>query len=55
MVGFIIVFEIATLGVLPLMFRQLPIIWRKRKYIREHRKISVAVMEQLFSGHPTDL
>lgn len=31
MLGYIIIFETSTLGVIPELFRQLPKIWRKRK------------------------
>lgn len=46
---FVLIFETSTLKVLPLFFKQLPLIWKKRKYIKEHRKISVEEMEKLFS------
>lgn len=55
MLGFVTVFETSTLKIIPTLFRQLPGIWQKRKYIKEHRKISVADMEKLFASHPTDL
>lgn len=54
MLGYIVVFEIRTLGILPKFFSQLPLIWKKRKWIQEHRKISIAEMEKLFTDHPTD-
>lgn len=44
---YVLVFETRTLGVLPQMFKRLPIIWKKRKYIKQHRKISVAEMDSL--------
>jgi GT2 family glycosyltransferase len=47
MLGFILVFEIRTLGILPKMFRQLPSIWRKRRWVREHGKVSVDEMEKM--------
>ena len=49
MFGFILIFEIKTLSILPTFFRQLPLIWKKRRYIQAHRKISVSEMEKLFS------
>jgi GT2 family glycosyltransferase len=45
---FAIVWEFSTFKVLPTFFRQLPLIWQKRKYIQQHRKISVEEMEKLF-------
>lgn len=38
MLGYILIFEIATLKILPTLFKQLPIMWQKRKWIRQHRK-----------------
>ncbi len=55
MLGYITVFEIRTLGILPELFRQLPSMLKKRTFIQEHRKISIADMEKLFAIHPTDL
>ncbi len=46
---FVLIFETSTLKVLPLFFKQLPSMWRKRKYIKQHRKISVQEMEKLMS------
>ncbi len=40
MLGYIILFETSTLKVIPELFRLLPPIWRKRKYIQESRKIA---------------
>jgi GT2 family glycosyltransferase len=47
MLGYIVVFEIKTLAIVPTLLRQLPLMFRKRKFIREQRKISVARIEQL--------
>jgi GT2 family glycosyltransferase len=55
MLGYIMVFEIRTLKVLPLFFRQLPFMLKKRKFIQAHRKISISDMEHLFTSHPTEL
>ncbi len=44
---FVLIFETGTFAVLPQMFRQLPKIWKKRKFIQQHRKISTAEMERL--------
>jgi GT2 family glycosyltransferase len=49
MLGFIVVFEVSTLGVLPLFFKQLPQMWGKRKWIQAHRKIDVAEIEKFFA------
>ena len=46
---FAIFWEIKTYKILPEMFRQTRSIWRKRKFIQQHRKISVEEMEKLFS------
>lgn len=46
---FVLVFETKTYKVLPTFFKQLPIMFRKRKYIQEHRKISAEQMEKLLS------
>ncbi len=48
MLGYILVFETSTLRVLPTFFRQLPAIWRKRKWIQAQRK-SVAWVKLLVS------
>ncbi len=37
MLGYICVFETMTLKILPTMLRQLPAMWRKRKWIQQHR------------------
>lgn len=55
MLGYILVFEISTLKVLPLMLKQFPLIWQKRKFIQSKRKISEATMDKLFTKHPTEL
>lgn len=47
--------ETTTLGVWPKMLRQFPAIWKKRKYIQSHRKISARDMEKLFAKHPTEV
>ncbi len=44
---YVLVWEIKTFKIWPQMWRQFPSIWEKRKYIKEHRKISVAEMEKL--------
>lgn len=46
---FALVFETKTYKILPTFFRQLPAIWKKRKYIQQHRKISVSEMEKLLN------
>lgn len=46
---FAIVWETKTYKVIPELFRQLPSILKKRKYIKAHRKISASEMEKLFS------
>ncbi len=46
---FVLVFETSTLKILPTLFKQLPLMWKKRKYIQEHRKISVEQFEKLLS------
>ncbi len=51
MFAYVLVFETSTLKIVPTMVKQLPAILRKRKYIAEHRKISVAEMETLFTKH----
>lgn len=43
---YVLVFETGTFKVWPEFFRQLPMIWRKRKYIAAHRKISIAEFEK---------
>jgi len=55
MLGYILVFETSTLGVLPEFFKQLPKMWQKRKWIQKNRKVSVEELEKLFVDHPTDL
>lgn len=46
---FVLLIETSTLKVLPLFFKQLPLMWKKRKYIQKHRKISVEQFEKLLS------
>lgn len=46
---FVLIFETSTLKILPTFFKQLPLMWKKRKYIQAQRKISVADFEQLMS------
>ncbi len=46
---FVLLLETATLKILPRFFKELPIMWQKRKYIQAHRKISVEDMEKLLS------
>lgn len=38
MLGYIVLFETATLKVVPTLFTQLPLMWKKRKWIQQHRK-----------------
>lgn len=38
MLGYIVLLEIATLKVVPTLLRQLPLMWKKRKWIQQHRK-----------------
>lgn len=49
MLGYIVIFEIFTFKILPEFFRQLPKILAKRKWIKQHGKISVADMEKLLN------
>ncbi len=44
---FVVFWETKTYKILPLMYRQFPSIWKKRKFIQQHRKISVAELERL--------
>jgi GT2 family glycosyltransferase len=46
---FTLVWETKTYKILPTFFKQFSSMWRKRKYIQKHRKISVEDMEKLFS------
>jgi len=46
---FVLLLEPGTLRIVPTFFRQLPSILKKRKYIRQHRKVSVEDMEKLFT------
>jgi GT2 family glycosyltransferase len=47
--AYVLLIETRTLKILPRFFRELPSMWKKRKFIRQHRKISVDEMEKLFS------
>jgi GT2 family glycosyltransferase len=47
--AYVLIIETRTLKILPTLFKQLPLMWKKRKYIEEHRKISTEEMEKLFS------
>lgn len=47
--GYVAVIETRTLKILPRFFKELPIMWKKRKFIKSRRKISVEEMEKLFS------
>jgi GT2 family glycosyltransferase len=38
MLGYIVVFETSTLQIVPTLFRQLPLMLKKRKWIQQHRK-----------------
>ncbi|MCC7356559.1 MAG: glycosyltransferase family 2 protein [Candidatus Doudnabacteria bacterium] len=46
---FVLLIETSTLKVLPTFLKQLPLMWKKRKYIQKHRKISVEQFEKLLS------
>lgn len=46
---FVLIFEVSTLKILPTLFKQLPLIWKKRKYIQKNKKISTEEFEQLMS------
>jgi GT2 family glycosyltransferase len=46
---FVLIFETSTLKIIPKLFKQLPSMLRKRKYIQQHRKISVEDMEKLLT------
>lgn len=37
MLGYIVLFETSTLQIIPTLLRQLPLIWKKRKWIQQHR------------------
>lgn len=45
--GYVLFLETSTLKILPKLLKQLPVMLKKRKYIKLHRKISVADMEKL--------
>jgi GT2 family glycosyltransferase len=47
MLGYILVFEWSTLKVIPTLWKQLPGMWQKRKWIQKHSKISNAEFEKL--------
>ncbi len=38
MLGYIVLLETATLRIVPTLFKQLPTMWKKRKWIAQHRK-----------------
>lgn len=46
---YVLLLETSTLKVLPLFFKQFSSIWKKRKFIKQHRKISIPEMEKLMS------
>lgn len=46
MLGYVVLLETATLTIIPTLFRQLPLMWKKRKWIQQHRK-SAAWVELL--------
>ncbi len=46
---FVLIFETSTLKILPTFLKQLPAIWKKRRYIAKTRKLSVQEMEKLFT------
>ncbi len=43
MLGYVVLLETATLAIIPTLFRQLPLMWKKRKWIQKHRKSAVWV------------
>ncbi len=47
---YVLVFESATLKILPTFFKQLKSMWQKRKFIQSNRKISIEDMENLFTS-----
>jgi len=49
MLGYITIFETSTLAAIPEMFRQLPTMWKKRKFISKNRKIPISELTKLFS------
>ncbi len=53
--AYVLVFETSTLSVWPELIRQFPKIWKKRKYIQAHRKITVAEVERLFAVHSAEI
>lgn len=44
---YVLFLETSTLKILPLFFKQLPSIWKKRSYISKHRKISLQEAQKL--------
>jgi GT2 family glycosyltransferase len=46
---FAIVWETKTYKIVPTMFRQFSSIWKKRKYIQQSRKVSIAEIEKLLA------
>ncbi len=46
---FVLIIETSTLKILPTFFKQLPLIWKKRKYIQANRKISTEEFEKLLT------
>lgn len=47
--AFVLVIETRTLKILPLFFKQLPLMWQKRKWIRKHSKISAQDFTRLLT------
>lgn len=55
MLGYIILFEIKTLAIVPSLMRHVPEMWQKRKRMLRQRKITQEQAESIFSKHPTEL
>jgi hypothetical protein len=55
MLGFIVLLETKTLGIVPDLFKNLPKAFKIRKELQKNRKISLKEAESIFSKHPTDL
>jgi GT2 family glycosyltransferase len=52
MLGYILIFETATLAAVPRLFKLLPAMRRKRAFIRRHRAVSQEYLDTLFTpGH----
>jgi GT2 family glycosyltransferase len=55
MLGFILLLETKTLGIVPDLLKNLPKAFKTRKELEKNRKISLKEAESIFSKHPTDL